>query len=77
MQFTKNGFIVICKEPDECEGYFASKDDCGYLTCYIEEAEVFLTEEKAKEFINEYDIPELYVYKPVEIVYTIKNIKIS
>lgn len=77
MEFKTQAFIVICKEPDKYDGYFPSKNDTDYLTNDIEQAEIFYNEATTREFISEYDEPEDYTYKPIEIIYRIKNLKLS
>lgn len=76
MDFKSYGFVVICKEPNENEGYFSSKVDDGFLTTEIEDAKIFKSEKDIEEFISDYDDPDIYTYKPIEITYRIKNLKL-
>lgn len=75
MEFVKNGFIVICKEPKVEGEHFAEIE--GENIENIFEAAIFFSEEEVKDFISVYDEPEEYIYKPIEVTYKIKNLKLS
>jgi len=75
MEFIKQGFIILCKEAEEYDGYFAEEE--GELTYNIEKAHVFFNEDVTRKFINSYDKPEDFTYKPVEITYIVKNLRLA
>ncbi len=74
MEFIRNGFIIIPKEPEEDGGYFADRYD-GF-TEDIANAMIFQSQTDVENELEHYDNPTDYIFKPIEIKYKIKNLKL-
>lgn len=77
MKFYENGFIILRKEiNDEEEGYFLELDTDGYTEILLD-AYIAFDEKDAKEQIQTLNNPSNHIYKPIQITYDIKDLKLG